>query len=103
MQKAPVLEYGARLLGASAEDRAMSDTINGRLPMDTIEKGVPIPLQANTPLRRYPWAEMEVGDSFFAPIMPGSISGQIRNAQRRHGHKYTTRKVCGGVRVWRIA
>lgn len=72
-------------------------------PQFKIERGIPVP-SARGALIKYPWAEMEVGDSLFFPAgnhpSVSAISGQWAT---RHGRKFTTRKVDGGVRVWRIA
>ncbi len=65
-----------------------------------IEKGLPTP---NKRLTRYPFAGMEVGDSFFAPLtLAASI---LTSARRHHPKRFTTRSVVEngvrGVRVWR--
>lgn len=80
-----------------------------------IDKGVPVPA-AFAAKERFPWREMAVGDSFFAP-------GYIQTkAQRKNGEptiglafakrlvpnsKWTLRMVeesgVRGVRVWRVA
>jgi len=76
--------------------------------MIPIDKGVLIPS-----IRRrkspYPIAEMEVGDSFHVPAMPGDLM-KVRNRLngallrfKRDGQKFTLRVVEGGVRVWRTA
>lgn len=67
-----------------------------------IEKSVPKP----APIRRrkYPWLEMEIGDSF---LVPGGRTERLANsahgAGKRYGRKFSTRSVEGGVRVWRDA
>ncbi len=71
-----------------------------------IEKGVPIP-------RRNPsfgWGlhgavcRLEVGDSIFvANGKPNSVSASGRVATQRTGAKFTTRRVEGGVRIWRVS
>jgi hypothetical protein len=64
-----------------------------------IEKGVPMPAR-----NKYPFAEMAVGDSFFvAGRSATEICGNISNARKKLGFKFTTRTVEGGVRVWRAA
>lgn len=67
-----------------------------------IDKGVPIP-NGSGGYSVYPWAEMEVGDSFFAPV-PG-LSGSIAGAARKYGWKFRTQTTVEngikGVRVWR--
>lgn len=69
-----------------------------------IEKNVPVPNGRGRKCR-YPWAGMEVGDSF---LIPEAVTkdGQARSAayaqQKVDGRKYRTSRVDGGVRVWRI-
>ncbi len=63
-----------------------------------IEKNIPIPAYNN----KYPWAGMEIGDSFFVSgaTMKG-VGGGLYSCGRRAGFKITVRSVDGGVRVWR--
>lgn len=80
-----------------------------------IEKGLPIPemLKKGRPLAGcnglYPFAQMEVGDSFLVPFSPSRTSNPdvyspLSHYMRRHpGKNFTCRKVDGGLRVWRIA
>lgn len=71
-----------------------------------IEKGVPIPPSATGPKSgsKYPYREMEVGDSFFVPGGKRStVSGVLQSRHARPHGKFTLRTVDGGVRVWRIA
>jgi hypothetical protein len=77
-----------------------------------IEQGVPVPV----PSRRvrgqskYPFLKMEVGDSFFVASEPGRMLATqqaIRAAMRKglslRSHlKFTTRRVEGGIRCWRM-
>jgi len=73
-----------------------------------IDKNVPIPEgRWGKRRKKYPFDEMEVGDSFF--IHGGkqeSITSIMRHWREKLGHKYTTRSVVEngvkGVRVWRI-
>lgn len=74
-----------------------------------IEKNVPIPdaMRFGKP-RKYPFAEMDVGDSFFAPnVGISAMAGSITYASKRHGKKFATRFLTEngvkGVRVWRVA
>lgn len=65
-----------------------------------IEKGMPIPTSNKS---TYPFREMKIGDSFF-------VSSDKENSMRvcaygfsRGGKiKFTTRKVDGGTRCWRV-
>ena len=53
----------------------------------------------------YPWNELGVGDSFFAPSDARCFTAAAHRA-RFHGGKYTTRAVeengVVGFRVWRV-
>lgn len=87
------------------------------------ERNIPIPLAKNLPKPRvknishplvknnpYPWGKLKVGDSFFVaiehytPQRQSSIKSNGNEWSERHDKtiKFTTRKVDGGVRVWRI-
>lgn len=77
--------------------------------MYEIEKGIDYP--ENWCARKYPFAEMEIGDSFLVPIeeiknrsaeyVRNSILGSARQ-KRMPGKKFRTRKLEEGIRVWRI-
>lgn len=67
-----------------------------------VEKGIPAP--APREVVEYPYADMEVGDSFH--VEGGTLNKmcyQNRKAGNKLGWKFTVRKVEGGVRVWRVA
>lgn len=67
-----------------------------------IEKGIQIPSLGRPVI--YPFHEMEINDSFFAPMRSyGSVKTSASNYARKHAVKFSLRKVDGGVRVWRIA
>ena len=69
--------------------------------MIAIERAV-----AETPRRnrKYPWHEMQVGDSFLAPCDDiRTISSAACWAQHRTGFRFRCRTTSKGVRVWRIA
>jgi hypothetical protein len=72
-----------------------------------IEKGVAIPPPApkhNGKKHRYPFAQMEVGDSFVVPLEKHqSIAGAISmiNYYGRYG-QFTKRYMPDHIRVWRI-
>ena len=52
---------------------------------------------------KYPWSEMDVGQSFFVKdVEPRSMSSTASHAGRRNGKKFIARESEGGVRVWRI-
>lgn len=61
-----------------------------------IEKGIPLPTRARG---GFPFAEMEVGDSFF---ILGKKSIATKSAETKLGFKFKSKAVDGGCRVWRI-
>lgn len=66
-----------------------------------IEKGVPIPPARHG--RKYPWHEMEIGDSFVVPDMSKSHAGAVCGGARKNGRKFSFRLLeTGGVRIWRV-
>ena len=79
-----------------------------------IEKDVELPRsRLGRHNQKYPFEDMEVGDSFFAPangLERGVLGSRINNAARpfgkRHDMKFTVRiveeKQGEGVRVWRV-
>jgi hypothetical protein len=71
-----------------------------------IDKGIPI--APNTSGRRaiYPWAEMQIGDSFFVPgKTTRQFAGHFSRAKARYSMNFVVRVVTEnevtGVRVWR--
>lgn len=68
-----------------------------------IEKNIPIPVGAGTrgPSYKYPWRDMNVGDSIFIPDMT-VYQINPHNAAKKYNQKFSARTVDGGVRVWRI-
>jgi hypothetical protein len=72
-------------------------------PQFPIEKGVPVPL-AKGGSAKYPWADLEVGDSFFVPNASVAFYSQVGKARKLYSpSKFAARKVKGGIRVWRTA
>lgn len=73
--------------------------------MFKIEKGVEAP--AGTKRRKYPFQDMDIGDSFFiedaSPRHNHQIYAAASYAGSRHGKTFTVRTVEGGYRVWRLA
>ena len=76
--------------------------------MYKISKKHAMPDQRGT--RKYPWAALEVGDSFFVPIVDLPRGVASLNAPRprlKNGFKIARRTVTEkgvkGVRVWRVA
>lgn len=70
-----------------------------------IEKGVDVTKAAGRGRPwKYPFLEMEIGDSFFVPAdLAEKVRAAATSAGRRYGKKYVTRKEGNGRRVWRIA
>lgn len=69
-----------------------------------IDKGLPIPeLRYGRPWNRYPFSQMEVGDSFFCFGSTSSVQAAANGYGKRNGCKFTARYVEGGTRVWRVA
>ena len=91
--------------------------------MYQIEKNVPLPAIVRREANTYPFAEMDVNDSFFvanpAPVdeteeaktaaeaLAKGIYNSLSRAKGEHGkkleRKFAIRKVEGGLRVWRTA
>jgi hypothetical protein len=72
-----------------------------------VEKGIPIPSSEVGRPSVYPWADMDVGSSFFVKkISLNSMSAAARRRGQSHNEKYTARTVTEngikGVRVWRV-
>ncbi len=65
-----------------------------------IQKGVPIPPAIRLG-RKYPWYEMEVGDSFYTPVKRQSFSQQLAIHNNRDGKHFIARSEGKGTRVWR--
>lgn len=76
--------------------------------MFEIEKNIPLlPRKLpHGPAAKYPFALMDVGDSFFVPATPKVSPAKVQtrlSTRKIPGAKFATRQVEGGVRVWRIA
>ena len=95
-------------------------TLAASTPGIKVDKGIPMPAAKRDGRagrygrhRSYPWAAMEIGDSFAIPIEEDSIRAQTRmngvvsDRQKRHPERYATRVVEERrhqvVRVWRTA
>ena len=71
--------------------------------MIPIDNDVPMPDSMNSGRRKYPWRDMQIGESFFGTGMDiHSLTKSRSDAERRTGYKFTCRTVDGGVRVWRV-
>lgn len=77
--------------------------------MIQIEDGIPAPFYSGTrgPPEVYPWAQLEVGQSFFVPgAKSRPLSATCCKAGKRHGRTFCARPATKdgveGVRVWRV-
>lgn len=68
--------------------------------MIKIEKGVPLRPSGSGAHCKYPFREMEVGDSFLAPL---KARNNMTNLAKTKGVKVTTRREGDQIRVWRVA
>ena len=70
-----------------------------------VNQGVPMPPNKRPQKQdKWPWTELEVGDSFLMEGAKGNAAYTITyHASRRLGRKFSVRQVDGGYRVWRIA
>lgn len=70
----------------------------------TIEKNVPIQGTRGRGENIYPWADMQVGDSFLFPegYKPNSAY-QLARHQSRNGYQFKVKQIDGRVRCWRVA
>lgn len=66
-----------------------------------LDKGIPLPSRAR--LTKYPWAIMEVGDSFAVPGTTSARAGQLaaHASKRQKPKKFVHGKHAGEYRVWR--
>lgn len=74
--------------------------------MIQIEKNISVPAAQNVGRPRiYPFAEMEIGDSFLLPTAEKDRVGQAAKAWKaRHGGwNYRTRVLDEGIRIWRVS
>lgn len=66
-----------------------------------IDRDVPLPANNRS---TWPWADMEVGDSFGAPINKhNALRAGVAFAGKKLGRKFICRLHGDGVRVWRTA
>lgn len=66
------------------------------------EHVIPAGRRHNGRREKYPWSQMDVGQSFFVKDVPlRSMSSTASHAGRRNGKKFIARESEGGVRVWR--
>jgi hypothetical protein len=78
-----------------------------------IEKDVPLPERTYGTASEYPFAEMDIGDSFFVPYGTSSeierktLLAKVKNsasyARKKKLGGFAVRGVPGGVRCWKTA
>lgn len=78
--------------------------------MFEVEKDVPVPtkIRGGRNSSNYPWATMEVGDSFYCPTEVKShlsVRAAMTNANKRFAGERTfvAKRDAEGIRVWRKA
>lgn len=77
-------------------------TVVASNPPFAIDRDIPVP--TTHPTTRYPWREMEVGDSFFVPgKTQREMAGSATGAGGRLGRRFIVRTERNGARVWRQA
>lgn len=68
-----------------------------------IEKGVPIPPNSSGRVSKYPFTEMEIGDSIYIDAPPQKVRPSTQGFSSRHPeYRFVTRTEGKGVRVWRV-
>lgn len=76
--------------------------------MISIDKGIPVPKNNRGRPAKYPFASMDIGDSFVSDGDGSNTSGckaynAARQYGRAHGMKFSGRKEGEGkVRIWRV-
>lgn len=64
-----------------------------------IDKDIAIPQHA---LSKYPWADLEVGDSFAVPANT-SFRTQASAAAKKLKRRFTVKQIGDEMRVWRVS
>jgi len=92
---------------AEGENKAPEGPTQVKIGKYTVDKGIPMPVNAGRKGRaeKYPWAALNIGDSFF---MPQVRSGNMVSQKNTH-YKDQRHFICGadtvegveGLRVWR--
>lgn len=74
----------------------------GNVSSFKIDKGIELTEAVTRGNNKYPWDEMEIGDSFFVPGRKlHNFLATLDNRNRKNGAHFVARTVEGGVRVWR--
>lgn len=67
-----------------------------------VTNAVPMPRRNESGRRRkYPWLELEIGDSFLLDLQQHSAYAVAKNAGQRYGRRFIAAKTPEGMRVWR--
>ena len=70
--------------------------------MYKVEKNVPMPTYSGKKgVSKYPFKEMEVGDSFEFKGSKPTIDAAVNRFSKILDYKFTVRKVENGFRIWR--
>lgn len=71
-----------------------------KIPVISVDSAVPFPENEKF---KYPWASMEIGDSFVFPTRKrGSVASSATKYGQRTGTKFAIRKISGEEsRIWR--
>jgi len=73
--------------------------------MFTIDKAVALPSVRHS--NGYPFAKLEIGDSFLVPNTDAKKAASVRACAstwgKKNGCKLTVKMVEGGIRVWRVS
>jgi hypothetical protein len=79
--------------------------------MIKIEKNIPMPHNIRAGYSKYPFQNLEVGDSFLFPLKPGQSKSNYIARARAATHqaskllkpnKFTARTTAEGLRIWRL-
>jgi hypothetical protein len=77
-----------------------------------IESNIPLPSKGRSTgaAPRFPFAALAIGDSFLAPTTAENAKARRRVLSclmiyhaKKTGFRYASRKVDGGIRIWRIS
>jgi hypothetical protein len=77
-----------------------------------IEANIPLPPKARSTgtAPKFPFAALAIGDSFLAPTTAKNAKARRRVLSclmiyhaKKTGFRYASRKVDGGIRIWRIS
>jgi hypothetical protein len=66
-----------------------------------VQRGIPIPPKRQGRPDKFPWAVLQINDSFFVPDT--KTFAHFYRRTKKLGIKITCRRIGNGVRVWRIA